>query len=97
VKSHDSELGARLGLAVMDAEASVGGVGFVGNNQLIVGPARVSSVDLIPTIGVYGTYALEPVLKVLESWESVVILCGRARDSRAVWDVDEQNPCGLRT
>lgn len=64
VKTPDTELGARLGVNVVDSDASLRGAAWFGGKQLTVGPERVGSTGAIPTIGVYGTYAFNDQLAI---------------------------------
>ncbi len=58
VKDSQSELGVRLGVSVMDAEASLEGSVWIGGALQTTGTQNASVVGPIPTIGLYGTYAL---------------------------------------
>ncbi|MBL8882397.1 MAG: hypothetical protein JNL45_05010 [Hyphomicrobium sp.] len=58
-QSHDFELGGRLGLNVIDANASVSGRAFAGNKEVSAGPEYVSKTTLVPTLGLYATYAFD--------------------------------------
>jgi len=51
------ELGGRLGLNVVDSDASVGGYAYLGNTRITAGPETFGMTKLIPTLGVYGIYA----------------------------------------
>jgi hypothetical protein len=58
-KEKDLELGGRLGLGVLDADASVGGHAFVGAMEVFAGPQDIGTTTLVPTVGLYATYALD--------------------------------------
>lgn len=58
-QSQSFELGGRLGVSVLDTSASVGGRAFVGKAQVIAGPEDVSMTTVVPTIGLYTTYAFD--------------------------------------
>ena len=57
VKTPDTEFGARLGLNVLDSDASLKGSVRLGGKQVTVGSESVGSTGLIPTLGLYGIYA----------------------------------------
>ncbi len=57
-KNSSAEFGARLGATVMDARVSLRGQAWVGGAQITAGPERARVLGPIPTIGLYGTYAL---------------------------------------
>ena len=58
VKDDQAEFGARLGLSVLDADANLRGEAFIGGASVVVGAERAGVWGPIPTIGIYGTYAL---------------------------------------
>lgn len=57
-RSDTSEIGARVGLTIVDVSANVGGNTYVGGQQVSVGPEGMSMTPLVPTLGLYTTYAL---------------------------------------
>ncbi len=71
VKTPDAELGARLGINVIDSDASLQGAARLGGKQLTVGPERVGSTGIIPTLGVYGTYAFNDHLAIEGSVDGI--------------------------
>ena len=64
VKTPDTELGARLGINVVDTDASLQGAAWFGGKQLTIGPQQVGVIGAIPTIGIYGTYAFNDHLAI---------------------------------
>jgi hypothetical protein len=58
IKDEQSELGARFGLTVMDAEFSLQGTASVSGATSSTGKQKANVVGPIPTLGIYGTYAL---------------------------------------
>ena len=58
IKDEQSELGARFGLTVMDAEFSLRGTASVPGLTGYTGKQKADVVGPIPTLGIYGTYAL---------------------------------------
>ena len=58
IKDEQSELGARFGLTVMDAEFSLRGAANVSGRTGSTGKQKADVVGPIPTLGIYGTYAL---------------------------------------
>lgn len=54
IKDEQSELGARFGLTVIDAEFSLSGR----LNNINLGSQKADVVGPVPTLGLYGTYAL---------------------------------------
>lgn len=62
-RTPDAELGGLFGLHVFDASAAIRGTGFVGSVQE-TRAAGISEVLPIPTLGLYGTYAISRRLAV---------------------------------
>jgi hypothetical protein len=58
IKDEQSELGARFGLTVMDAEFSLQGTASVSGVTTSTVKQKANVVGPIPTLGIYGTYAL---------------------------------------
>ena len=57
-KDATHEVGGRLGLSVLDAYASVAGSTWVGGSEIVAGPQTIGVTALVPTLGLYATYAL---------------------------------------
>lgn len=57
-KDQQAELGARLGFSVLDAGATLRGEAFIGGARVVAGPESADVISPIPTIGIFGTYAL---------------------------------------
>jgi hypothetical protein len=58
VKDEQSELGARFGLTIMDAKFSISGTANALGQTISTGTQKTEVVGPIPTLGIYGTYAL---------------------------------------
>lgn len=57
LKGPQTEFGGRLGLSILDADASVGGHTYVGGKEISAGSEAIGVTKLVPTLGIFGTYA----------------------------------------
>lgn len=70
-KDSRHELGARIGLNVIDAKASVGGRAWLGQTEVSVGPEYVNITQVVPTLGLYAVVALTDRLALEGSVDAV--------------------------
>jgi hypothetical protein len=58
IKDNQTEFGGRFGLSVLHAEVSLKGSAWVGAGSVTAGPEEAGNTWVVPTLGLYGTYAL---------------------------------------
>jgi hypothetical protein len=58
VKTPQAELGGRISVGILDADFSLKGSAWVNNAKVTAGPENAGGVWVIPTVGLYATYAL---------------------------------------
>lgn len=59
LKTSQAELGGRLSIGLLDADVRLKGSAWIANTKVTAaGPEDAGSVWVIPTLGLYGTYAL---------------------------------------